>query len=166
MKRFIPLLTFIFSISFFADVKAQLPSVAIVASDDAANMADVQSKLVNTGFFDIVDIIDVNSSTPTLATLQTYDAILAYTNFAPFDANRLCRQHTVLLVPLWLPFGPFALRRYIRRKRGLCPKCGYPIGKSSVFTECRKALPGREVARRTESTSGHPIRLAVVMWPS
>ena len=42
---------------------------------------------------------------------------------------------------LWLPFGPFALRRFIRRKRGQCLRCGYPMGMSSVCTEC-----GRELA--------------------
>ena len=42
---------------------------------------------------------------------------------------------------LWLPFGPFAMRRLIRLKRGLCPKCAYPMGESSVCTEC-----GRELA--------------------
>ncbi|MEE9128823.1 MAG: hypothetical protein V3T84_02310 [Phycisphaerales bacterium] len=28
---------------------------------------------------------------------------------------------------LWLPFAPFAARRMIRRKRGLCIKCGYDL---------------------------------------
>ncbi len=43
---------------------------------------------------------------------------------------------------LWLLIpGPFALRRFIRRRRGLCPKCGYPLGDSSVCTECGHALP-------------------------
>jgi hypothetical protein len=43
-----------------------------------------------------------------------------------------------LLVP-----GPFALRRFIRVKRGLCPKCAYPMGEAAVCTECGKRLPGR-----------------------
>ena len=49
---------------------------------------------------------------------------------------------------LWLPFGPFALWRFIRRRRGLirrrrglCPECAYPLGESSLCTEC-----GRELA--------------------
>ena len=41
---------------------------------------------------------------------------------------------------LWLPF---ALRRFVRLRRGLCPKCAYPIGESSVCTECGGALAGR-----------------------
>ena len=39
-----------------------------------------------------------------------------------------------------LPFGPFALRRFIRTKRGLCPKCAYPVGESAVCTECGQEL--------------------------
>ncbi len=43
---------------------------------------------------------------------------------------------------LWLLIpGPFALRRLLRVRRGLCPKCAYPMGESSVCTECGKALP-------------------------
>jgi hypothetical protein len=38
---------------------------------------------------------------------------------------------------LWLLFAaPFALRRWRRLKRGLCPKCAYPVGTSDVCTEC------------------------------
>ena len=43
---------------------------------------------------------------------------------------------------LWLLIpGPFALRRFIRRRRGQCVKCGYPVGESAMCTEC-----GRELA--------------------
>ncbi len=45
---------------------------------------------------------------------------------------------------LWLLIpGPFALRRFLRVRRGLCPKCAYPMGESSVCTECGGALPKR-----------------------
>jgi hypothetical protein len=37
----------------------------------------------------------------------------------------------------WMLFAaPFALRRWRRVKRGLCPACAYPIGDSAVCTEC------------------------------
>ena len=40
-------------------------------------------------------------------------------------------------VGLWGLFAaPFALRRWRRIKRGLCPKCAYPVGTSDVCTEC------------------------------
>ncbi len=42
-----------------------------------------------------------------------------------------------------LLWSPFALRRIIRVKRGLCPACGYPMGESAVCSECGKALPRR-----------------------
>ncbi len=43
---------------------------------------------------------------------------------------------------LWLLIpGLFALRHMIRRWRGLCPKCAYPMGESSVCTECGQGLP-------------------------
>jgi len=42
---------------------------------------------------------------------------------------------------LWMLFcGPFALRRMIRRRRGRCPHCNYPIGQSPVCTECGAAV--------------------------
>jgi hypothetical protein len=43
---------------------------------------------------------------------------------------------------LWaIVLGPGTLRRFIRRRRNLCPACGYPIGESEICSEC-----GAEVA--------------------
>ncbi len=48
---------------------------------------------------------------------------------------------------LWLLIpGPFTLRRFLRLRRGLCPKCAYPMGESTVCTECGHALPKPAVA--------------------
>jgi hypothetical protein len=48
---------------------------------------------------------------------------------------------------LWLLIpGPFALRRLIRRRRDLCPKCAYPVGESDACTECGQPLTKRAVA--------------------
>ncbi len=41
-----------------------------------------------------------------------------------------------LLIPV-----PFVLRRFLRVRRGLCPKCAYPMGESAVCTECGRELP-------------------------
>lgn len=44
-------------------------------------------------------------------------------------------------VILWLLlFAPFTARRVIRRRRGLCEHCAYPIGVSPVCTECGAAV--------------------------
>ena len=48
---------------------------------------------------------------------------------------------------LWLLIcGPFVLRRLLRVRRGRCPKCAYPIGESSVCTECGHRVPAPSVA--------------------
>lgn len=49
---------------------------------------------------------------------------------------------------LWLLFAaPFAARRLLRRSRGQCRKCAYPIGVSRVCTECGAAVRPAPVAR-------------------
>ncbi len=45
---------------------------------------------------------------------------------------------------LWLLFAtPFALLRQKRVRKGLCPKCAYPVGGSTVCTECGKPVQRR-----------------------
>ncbi len=45
---------------------------------------------------------------------------------------------------LWLLIGGlFVLRRFLRLRRGLCPKCAYPMGESAVCTECGCELRAR-----------------------
>lgn len=45
---------------------------------------DVQSKLLATGQFNSVSIINVQTTTPTLAELQAFDAVLVYSSDAPY----------------------------------------------------------------------------------
>jgi hypothetical protein len=48
---------------------------------------------------------------------------------------------------LWpLVAAPGFVRRRLRRRRGLCPGCAYPIGTSDVCTECGRDLPERRGA--------------------
>jgi hypothetical protein len=48
---------------------------------------------------------------------------------------------------LWLVlFGPSALRRHLRMRRGLCPVCAYPVGESATCTECGKSVGRRRAA--------------------
>ncbi len=62
---------------------------------------------------------------------------------AGLQAVRPPRPPTVwILRPRGGP-GPFVLRRFLRVRRGLCPKCAYPIGESLVCTECGGALAKR-----------------------
>ena len=45
---------------------------------------------------------------------------------------------------LWLLLpGPFVLRRFLRLRRGLCPRCAYPMGMTDTCTECGATLPTR-----------------------
>lgn len=45
-------------------------------------------------------------------------------------------------VGLWfLIRGPFALRRFLRIRGGLCPRCAYPMGASDACSECGRELP-------------------------
>lgn len=41
---------------------------------------------------------------------------------------------------LWLIPGSFVLRRHLRVRRGLCPKCAYPTGGSAVCSECGRPV--------------------------
>ena len=38
-------------------------------------------------------------------------------------------------------FVPGMVKRRVRRRRGLCPACAYPVGTSPVCTECGASLP-------------------------
>ncbi len=62
------------------------PAVGIVAADVAARVSDVRCKLHNLETFSTVDVIDAQSSTPTLATLQNYNAVLTWTGSSYADA--------------------------------------------------------------------------------
>jgi hypothetical protein len=42
---------------------------------------------------------------------------------------------------LWVLFtAPGSVRRWRRRRRGLCPACAYPVGQSLTCTECGEAV--------------------------
>jgi hypothetical protein len=57
--------------------------------------------------------------------------------------------YTALVPAVWLlarRMYSLAFRRLIRRRRGLCPACAYPVGDSPICTECGRPLPKRAVA--------------------
>lgn len=70
--------------------RAQQIDVAIAAAAGTGptdcRYTDVQNYLMATGFFGSVDIVDVRASTPSLATLQSYAAIITWSNLDYFDS--------------------------------------------------------------------------------
>jgi hypothetical protein len=74
-----------------------------------------------------------------------FDHALAYRPIWPgFAINTLFYAGILRLT--WGGFAaPFALRRRRRIKRGLCPACAYPVGDSSVCTECDKPVKPRRM---------------------
>lgn len=70
-------------------VAAQSLNVAIVAAaqanDTDCRFTDTQARLLATGIFASVDIINTTSTTPDLATLLNYDACICWTNTTPTD---------------------------------------------------------------------------------
>jgi len=67
---------------------------------------------------------------------------------------------------LWMMlFGPFVLRRRLRCRRGLCPTCAYPIGRSPLCTECGAPIPS--AARNSAGTTPRSLSrrfLTGVLW--
>lgn len=87
---------FLFAMGFLATTATLAPAsgqgldVAIVAAASLngvtdCRMTDPQARLLSTGLFDSVDLIDTVVATPTLAELLAYDAVLSWTNVAPAD---------------------------------------------------------------------------------
>lgn len=73
----------------FATGQVQGGLVTLVL-DTGGGGASTANELFSTGKFSQVDHIDVNSSgLPTLASIQNYDSILAFTNFVPNNAAGL-----------------------------------------------------------------------------
>lgn len=71
-------------------VAAPLPAVAVLGGTSApAWNSDVQAKLTATGRFSSVGLIDVVNTTPTLATLIQYQAVLVYPDAPYFNATAL-----------------------------------------------------------------------------
>ena len=60
--------------------------------------------------------------------------------FAPLWPG--CAINTIYYAAiLWVIFfTPGKLRRSLRRRRGLCPACAYPVGTSPICTECGKPV--------------------------
>jgi Concanavalin A-like lectin/glucanases superfamily len=66
-----------------------LPKIALVAADSSTFADDVQSKLVATGRFSQVDIIDASSTTPTVDQLRAYKSVLVWSDNTFADRTTL-----------------------------------------------------------------------------
>ena len=73
---------FVLILSIVAPAQAGQMAVAILGSPAGGSSwnQDVQSKLLATGYFSKVDIYDISTTTPSLATLETYQAVLVYSD--------------------------------------------------------------------------------------
>ncbi|UYV14167.1 MAG: hypothetical protein NCW75_07705 [Phycisphaera sp.] len=59
--------------------------VAIVAAAGSAGASGVETVLQDSGAFDSVTNIDLQSTTPTLAELEAFDSVIVWTNLTPTD---------------------------------------------------------------------------------
>ena len=65
------------------------PAVALVAADPPGFMEDVRAKLLATGRFSSVTLIEAYGVTPTLAELQAFDAVMVWSDATYLDADQL-----------------------------------------------------------------------------
>jgi hypothetical protein len=80
---------------------------------------------------------DVTNPRCTFGEYRTFKKGLPYRPIWPgFAINTIF--YAAILWVVW--FTPGMVRRRIRRRRGLCPACAYPIGLSPVCTECGNPL--------------------------
>ncbi len=66
------------NVVFKKSMDISLRNVALLAADDPTYASDVQQKLIATGMFNSVTIIDARSIIPTVNQLKTFDAILVW----------------------------------------------------------------------------------------
>ncbi len=66
-----------------------LPNVLICGANDDDKLLDIQQKLLGTGQFVAVDILNVHNVTPTLEELQAFDSVLVYRSLGYQDATAL-----------------------------------------------------------------------------
>ncbi len=71
----------LFSLSLIASNSWALPKVLVVGAEIDSWGQDVAAKLYNTGQFESVDWFNCRSEAPSLSTLQSYNAVLAFTDY-------------------------------------------------------------------------------------
>ncbi len=63
--------------------------VAIMAADLPQYTSDVEAKLNGTGLFNIVDLYETQNTTPSLADMQQYDAVIIWSDYSFQDSTTL-----------------------------------------------------------------------------
>jgi hypothetical protein len=81
----------VFALVSFAPVSAYaLVKCAVLAAETNVNDTnDIQSKLMGTGQFSSVTVVNIHTSTPTLADLKTYGSVLVFSDNTIYDAGSL-----------------------------------------------------------------------------
>ena len=78
-----------FAVSPVPVVPAGAPAVALAGADDPSLAGELRCRLQDTALFSRVDIVDVTSGTPTLASLAQYNAVLTWSGAAYGDSAAL-----------------------------------------------------------------------------
>jgi hypothetical protein len=76
------------ALSYVAGGNTGTTPIALLGSDNASDIADVENTLAAYGGFSVTSV-DIDSSTPTLATLENYKAVLVWSGFSLFDPTGL-----------------------------------------------------------------------------
>jgi hypothetical protein len=86
MKKIITIVFMLFTMACFHNYAT---SVLVAGAESNTNIQDVVAKLSATGLFTKVDIYSTQDSTPTLAFLLDYDAVLYWTDYTPLSNTDL-----------------------------------------------------------------------------
>jgi len=112
------------------------------APGTAAYLTDVQAKIQSTGQFVTVDIINAGTTTPSLATLQAYEAVLVFSNSPSFsDATTFGNN----LANYWDGGGRVVVATFANTSTlaigGRWVSDGYPLIATAAQTQPAETLP-------------------------
>lgn len=156
-------------------------NAAILAADNTTSYrTDVQAKLLSTGRFNLVDIYNVATSTPTLAQLMNYEAVLVWSNnsfannvqmgdvladYVDAGGGVVCAVFTTAFVPLG---GRFNTNNY-----WCIPPSGQTSGSATMGTVYQPSHPimdnvssfdGGSSSYRQTSNTVHPSATRIADW--
>ncbi|MBN2313211.1 MAG: hypothetical protein JXM79_04735 [Sedimentisphaerales bacterium] len=141
------------------DPDSALPNVLICGAEKEVILDDIRQKLLATGQFNDVNVMNINAATPTLADLQAFDAVLVYQNIPYNDPST---------------FGD-VMADYVDAGGGVvCTMfeiaSGYTMMKGRWDSEQYYAIPRSEIESGSRATLGtvhdpeHPIMQGVSVF--